>query len=79
MLTLYRCVVIFRARLLCTSKAKWAVFVHSLAKSERGNIMPDDLATLNGLASHIVSYDDKALAQAVAFGTLIEATCHERK
>ncbi len=56
-----------------------SVFVHGLAKSERGNITPDDLATLNELASHILAYDDKSPAQAFAFGTLIEATCHETK
>src|SRR5712691_11696237 len=55
-----------------------AVFIHGFAKNERANISRDELATLKELASQILAYDDKTLAQAVAFGTLIEVTCHEK-
>ena len=55
-----------------------AVFVHGFAKNERANITQDELATLKELASQILAYDDRALAQAVAFGTLIEVICHEK-
>ena len=56
-----------------------AVFIHGFAKNERANISRDELATLKELASQILAYDDKTLAQAVAFGTLIEVTCHEKE
>ncbi len=59
-------------------RATRAVFVHGFAKNERANIAKDELATLKELASQILAYDDKALAQAVTFGTLIEVTCHEK-
>ncbi len=55
-----------------------AVFVHGFAKNERANITQDEVATLKELASQILAYDDKSLAQAVAFGTLIEVICHEK-
>lgn len=67
----------FRAMILY-KRATRAVFVHGFAKNERANITQDELATLKELASHILAYDDKALAQAVAFGTLIEVTCHDK-
>ncbi len=47
-------------------------------KNERANITQDEVATLKELASQILAYDDKSLAQAVAFGTLIEVICHEK-
>jgi hypothetical protein len=59
-------------------RATRAVFVYGFAKNERANITQDELATLKELPSQILSYDDKALAQAVAFGTLIEVICHEK-
>src|SRR5260370_29673645 len=55
-----------------------AVFVHGFAKNERANITQDDVPTLKELTYQILAYDDKSLAQAVAFGTLIEVICHEK-
>jgi len=67
----------FRAMILYRRGTR-AVFVHGFAKNERANITQDELATLKELASQILACDDKALAQAVAFGTLIEVACHEK-
>jgi hypothetical protein len=67
----------FRAMILYRRGTR-AVFVHGFAKNERANITQDELATLKEPASQILAYDDKALAQAVAFGTLIEVACHEK-
>jgi len=39
---------------------------------------PNRTTRLKELASQILAYDDRALAQAVAFGTLIEVICHEK-
>ena len=58
-------------------RATRAAFVYGFAKNERTNITQDQLATLKELAAEILSYDDTALAEAVAFGTLIEVVCHE--
>ena len=59
-------------------RATRAFFVYGFAKNERANITQDELATLKELASQILAYDDKALDQAAAFGTLIEVICHEK-
>src|SRR5260370_3948681 len=67
----------FRAMILY-KRATRAVFVYGFAKNERANITQDEVATLKELASQILAYDDKSLAQAVAFGTLIEVICHEK-
>src|SRR6266851_478497 len=67
----------FRAVILY-KRATRAVFVYGFAKNERANITQDEVATLKELASQILAYDDRALAQAVAFGTLIEVICHEK-
>jgi hypothetical protein len=66
----------FRAMILYKRATK-AVFVYGFAKNERANITQDELATLKELAAEILTYDDTALAEAVAFGTLIEVVCHE--
>jgi RelE toxin of RelE / RelB toxin-antitoxin system len=47
-------------------RATRAVFVYGFAKKERANIPQDELATLKELAAEILTYDDTALAQAVA-------------
>ena len=49
-----------------------AFFVHGFAKSERTNVKPDELAALKELAAVMLAYDERALATAVASGTLIE-------
>ena len=67
----------FRAVILY-KRATRAVFVYGFAKNERANITQDEVATLKELASQILAYDDRALTQAVAFGTLIEVICHEK-
>jgi hypothetical protein len=54
-----------------------AVFVHGFAKNEKGNIGPDELVALKRLASELMAFDDKAIARALAYGTLIEVMCDE--
>ena len=68
----------FRTMMILYKRATRAVFVYGLAKRETANIARDELATLKELASQILAYDDRALAQAAAFGTLIEVICHEK-
>ena len=52
-------------------------FVHGFAKNEADNIGKNELVALKKLASELLAYDDKALAQVVASGTLTEVTCDE--
>ena len=49
-----------------------AFFVHGFAKSDLGNIRADELAAFRMLASHLLAYDDAALATAVEAGALME-------
>ena len=55
-----------------------AFFVHGFAKNEKDNIGKDELAALKRLASEFLAYDDKAIARAILFGTLVEVTCDEK-
>ena len=49
-----------------------AFFVHGFAKSDLGSIRVDELAAFWMLASHLLAYDDAALAAAVEAGALME-------
>jgi hypothetical protein len=64
--------------LILYKRATRAVFVYGFAKNERGNIAQDELEALKELAGQVLAYEEAALAQAVAFGTLIEVMCHEK-
>ena len=64
----FRVVIVFNAGAL-------AVFVHGFAKNERDNIRDDELSALRRLASELLAYDDKAMARAIASGTLMEVRC----
>ena len=64
----FRVVIVFKAGTL-------AVFVHGFAKNERDNIRDDELSALRRLASELLTYDDIALARAIASGTLMEIRC----
>jgi hypothetical protein len=55
-----------------------AVFVHGFAKNEKENIEKGDLAALKRLALELLTYDDKALARALATGALVEVSCDEK-
>jgi hypothetical protein len=55
-----------------------AIFVHGFAKSERDNIEKDELVVLKKLAAALLAYDDKAIARAVASGTLVEVNYDEK-
>ncbi|MFZ5601246.1 MAG: type II toxin-antitoxin system RelE/ParE family toxin [Pseudomonadota bacterium] len=49
-----------------------AFFVYGFAKSARANISADELKALKHLAKELLSYSDKALAEAIEHGALIE-------
>ena len=55
-----------------------AFFVHGFAKNERENISADELVALKKLASALLGYDEDAITRAVASGSLLEVTCHEK-
>jgi hypothetical protein len=67
----FRTVILYKAHAL-------AFFVHGFAKKDQGNIEDDELAALKLLASEMLSYDDRAIANAVESGTLIEVRRHEK-
>jgi hypothetical protein len=57
----FRSIVLFR-------KDDRAFFVYGFAKSARATIRPDELLGFKRLAAEMLSYDDVALAKAVAGG-----------
>ena len=61
----FRTIVLFRL-------GERAFFVHGFAKSDLGNIRGNELAAFRMLASHLLAYDDAALAVAVEAGALME-------
>ena len=50
-------------------------FVHGFAQNERDNIEKNELVALKKLASELLAYDDKTVAQTVVSGTLVEVRC----
>lgn len=67
----FRALIVFRAGVR-------AFFVHGFAKNEVDNVGKDELVAVKRLASELLAYDDKTIAQVVAFGTLIEVRCDEK-
>ena len=61
----FRTIVLFRL-------GERAFFVRGFAKSEMDNIQDDELAAFKILAAKMLSYDEAALALAVAEGILME-------
>ena len=61
-------------RLSCFASGNVLSSVHGFAKSDLGNIRADELAAFRLLASHLLAYDDAALAAAVEAGALMEIT-----
>jgi hypothetical protein len=61
----FRTIILFR-------RSERAFFVHGFAKNEQDNIRSDELAAFRLLAAEMLAYDDKALARAIANGTLTE-------
>ncbi len=49
-----------------------AFFVHGFAKSDLGNIRPDELAAFKMLAAHILAFNDQELEVALAAGVFTE-------
>lgn len=49
-----------------------AFFVYGFAKNARANISSEELKALKHLAKELLSYSDKALAEAIKHGVLIE-------
>jgi hypothetical protein len=67
----FRSIVLFR-------KGDRAFFVYGFAKSARAKIRPDELLGFKRLAAEMLSYDDAALAKAVAGGALEEVSSDEQ-
>lgn len=61
----FRTIILFRA-------GERAFFVHGYAKNEQDNISDQELAAFRMLAAHMLSFDDEAIAKALANGTLTE-------
>jgi hypothetical protein len=61
----FRAIILFRA-------GDRAFFVHGFAKNERDNIRDDELAAFKMLAAEMMTYDDAAIAKAIANETLTE-------
>ena len=66
----FRTIILFRIR-------ERAFFVHGFAKNEQDNIRDDELAAFKLLAAEMLTYDNAALAKAVANGTLTEVKCND--
>ncbi len=66
----YRMVIAYRAE-------DRAVFLYGFAKSERDNIGPDELATLQDLAAGLLKADAAGLERALRDGTLTEVAYGE--
>jgi hypothetical protein len=67
------------ARWWCTRAEPARCSFTASQKSDRANIREDELTALKALAVEMLGYDAKALAKAVASGTLIEVQCDERE
>jgi len=67
----FRVLIVFRA-------GTRAFFIHGFAKNEKDNIEKTELLALKKLASELLGYDDKAIARAIASGTLVEVMCNEK-
>jgi hypothetical protein len=63
----FRTIILYKTHML-------AFFVHGFAKKDRDNIDRNELAALKLLASRMLSYDDREIAEAVKSGTLIEVS-----
>lgn len=61
----FRTIILFRA-------GERTFFVHGYAKNEQDNISDQELAAFRMLAAHMLSFDDEAIAKALANGTLTE-------
>ena len=58
--------------LLAYKAGNKAFFVYGFAKNARANISADELKALKYLAKELLKYSDKALAEAIKYGALIE-------
>ncbi len=61
----YRVVVLVRAR-------ERAFFVFGYAKSDRGNLCPDEVAQFKHMAGHVLGLSDDQLAELIARGSFEE-------
>jgi hypothetical protein len=67
----FRSIVLFR-------RSDRAIFVYGFAKSARATIRADELLGFKRLAVEMLSYDDAAIARALANGALIEVGSDEQ-
>ena len=61
----FRTIILFR-------RGERAFFAYGFAKNDRDNIAPDELKAFRKLAAEMLKLDDRALAAALANGTLSE-------
>ena len=67
-------------RVLIAYRAKHrGVFLYGFAKSERDNIDPDELVTLQEIAEKWLAADTKGIVQALNEGVLLEVTYDEKE
>ena len=64
----FRVLIVYRLR-------DRAIFVDGFAKSDRANVLKDELAALKGLAALFLAYREAELSRAVSAGILIEVRC----
>ena len=67
----FRTIVLFR-------RGELAFFVYGFAKSGRGNLRRDELATFRRLADEYLALDRAGIAAAQAVGAIIEVKCHDQ-
>ena len=65
----FRTIVLFR-------RGELAFFVYGFAKSNRGNLRPNELATYRLLADEYLALDRAGLAAAKSVGAIIEVKCN---
>jgi hypothetical protein len=65
----FRTIVLFR-------RGAIAFFVYGFAKSDRDNVKADELRAFRRLADEMFRLDERALAAALANGTLVEVDYH---
>ena len=67
----FRTIVLFR-------RGELAFFVYGFAKSGRGNLRRDELATFRRLADEYLALEPSGLAAAQAIGAIIEVKCDDQ-
>ena len=67
----FRSIILFR-------RNQRAFFVHGFAKSQKGNIKPDELKAFQALADEMLDLNDRELKLAMSNGTIIKVDCDDQ-